>query len=485
MHRSLRKLQIPFIAFALFAIVFLIYKQTLFFAFVANDDAMLITNNPLILTNGWKSIVAMFHSYDPELYIPLTLLTYKVEYLLFGLNPLPFHATNILLHAINSFLVFFVVKNWSNKRSIACLCALLFAVHPLHAEVVSWITGRKDLLSSTFFLGALLSYQKEYKLKWTLILYSLSLFAKGNAITFPFVIALLEYQKEYKIDRNLLRKILPYLILSGIFLIIGMFGKLTYMSMLSLSLLPIISAKSILLHIRHTIFPTTLSNMLYPITQINIYNIDVWIPVFIVTIIAITLYVFRKKIPIIFFGFFFFIITLSPSFLVFEKRVPFYNITSNRYAYISILGLLYIICHLINKYWQSLQKIGHTIICILLSIGIVTLTRISKMESMEWRNNSTLILSSIEYIPDFGLYYFYMGEFLIEEKRTMEAIGWYREGIMREKSPKIRAVLHNALGKAYQKTGSFNAAQDEFITALSLIEDFEEAQQNLEEVQNR
>ncbi len=126
--------------------------------FVLWDDNNLITNNTHIQGLTFANIGYNFTHFDPELYIPLTFLTYQFDYAFGGLDASFFHFTNLLLHTLNALLVTLLLYQLTKKRWIAVLCGLLFAVHPLNVEAVAWASARKDLLSTFFFFLSCFTY---------------------------------------------------------------------------------------------------------------------------------------------------------------------------------------------------------------------------------------------------------------------------------------------------------------------------------------
>ncbi|MCA8918328.1 MAG: hypothetical protein KDB32_04565 [Planctomycetes bacterium] len=121
------------------------------------DDNWLITGNRFIRDLSWQNIQTMFNPMAPreELgneYLPLRDLSYAINYAFDGLNPRAYHATNLLLHVFNSLLVMLFAARLTGRRWIGGIAGLLFAVHPVHVEAVSWLSSRKDLLSTFFML---------------------------------------------------------------------------------------------------------------------------------------------------------------------------------------------------------------------------------------------------------------------------------------------------------------------------------------------
>jgi hypothetical protein len=121
-----------------------------------DDDYYVIKNHTIQSANNLVKIIkepvqGNFH--------PVTMLSLAVDYWIFGGKPQWFHAMNVFLHLINIVLVFFLFYLFSGQKIwIATVTALLFAIHPLHVESVAWISERKDLLYSGFFLGGLILY---------------------------------------------------------------------------------------------------------------------------------------------------------------------------------------------------------------------------------------------------------------------------------------------------------------------------------------
>ena len=140
-----------------------LYFQACSYSFTNWDEHTFLLQNPLLRGCSLGHAAQLFipgSIPDELLYIPVSYLSLLVEVCLFGLNPAVFHTTNILLHVVNSVLVFTIFNHWQDNRLSSFLASLLFSVHPLQIEAVAWIMGRKDLLSTCFALLSMLLYQK-------------------------------------------------------------------------------------------------------------------------------------------------------------------------------------------------------------------------------------------------------------------------------------------------------------------------------------
>ncbi|NTV04374.1 hypothetical protein HGA89_05615, partial [bacterium] len=129
--------------------------------FVNFDDVFYITRNPLIAALSPENLRSWFTGFYFGNYQPLTLLSLALDHRLAGPDPRMFHAVNLLLHAINTLLVFHLVRLLVARDrgpGLAAATAALFAVHPLLVESVAWAAQRKDVLYALFYLGSLVAY---------------------------------------------------------------------------------------------------------------------------------------------------------------------------------------------------------------------------------------------------------------------------------------------------------------------------------------
>jgi hypothetical protein len=164
------------------------------------------------------------------MWIPLTWISHQTMVSLFGTAPAPHHALNVFLHALNACLLLAVLLRMTGRYWRAFAVALVFAIHPIHAESVAWVTERKDVLSLAFCLLVLLAYERHARCgswKWyplVLVLHALAVMAKPLAVTLPCVMLLCDFWPlrraraaggEVPLPRLLLEK-LPLLALSAL-----------------------------------------------------------------------------------------------------------------------------------------------------------------------------------------------------------------------------------------------------------------------------
>jgi tetratricopeptide (TPR) repeat protein len=195
-----------YVCLALVAITWFVFGQTLRHDFVDFDDNLYVYQNPAI-TRGLSvdGVLGAFTHPHAGNWHPLATISHMLDCQLFGLKTSGHHFTNVLLHTIAVLLLFFVLKQMtggpSRTSSIwpSAFVAGVFAIHPLHAESVAWVSERKDVLSAVFFmltLGAYVRYARRRSVGRYLtvsLCLALGLMSKPMLVTVPFVLLLLDY----------------------------------------------------------------------------------------------------------------------------------------------------------------------------------------------------------------------------------------------------------------------------------------------------
>ncbi|PCJ84389.1 MAG: hypothetical protein COA57_09320 [Flavobacteriales bacterium] len=336
--------------------------------FIFWDDPEYILNNPHIKEINLKNLFGEFYFGN---YHPLTMLSYSLEYAAFEFNPKAFHFNNVLLHLLNTFLVFVFIYYLLGRRRIevAAITAVLFGIHPMHVESVSWVSERKDVLFTFFFLLSLIWYlkywgqgtgskglKKDYLLVFVFFL--CSLFSKAPAVVLPVVLLLIDYFLGRKIDRKAVLEKVPFFALSIVFGIVAIEAQKTeaainpdyYKGAKSIFW----GCYSLFLYLYKAVLPINLSGVHpYPVTE------DREMPTYLyssILIIPAIIFLIRKSLRFgkeILFGFAFFLITI---FLVL-KFIPVGDaIMAERYTYIPYIGLFFIVGTGYEKLIQKLDK---------------------------------------------------------------------------------------------------------------------------------
>ncbi len=219
----------------LFLLVAGLFLPTLRQGFITYDDPVYVTNNAHV-TGGLtgENMRWAFLSTEASNWHPLTWLSHMADCQLYGLHPWGHHLTSLLLHALNATLLFVVLRRMTGAVWRSLFVAALFGLHPLHVESVAWISERKDVLSTTFWMLVLWAYVRRVELigarsrrAWifqglALLFSALGLMCKSMLVTVPCVLLLLDYWPLHRWEylsagarwRLLMEKI-PYFALSA------------------------------------------------------------------------------------------------------------------------------------------------------------------------------------------------------------------------------------------------------------------------------
>lgn len=220
------------IKFGVLAVILLftafLYWPSLDNGFTNYDDNVYVTENSHLVWNSanldtllTKQVAGNFH--------PLTMWSLAWDR---GSDastppaPRPFHQTSLVLHLLNTILVFWLALRLRFGTWVAAIAALFFAIHPLHVESVAWVSSRKDVLYSFFFLGGLIAAthaRSKNTINWgylalVFVLFVLSLLSKPAAIIFPLVLWLLHWYEDRSgaVQGKNLLYLIPFLICSAI-----------------------------------------------------------------------------------------------------------------------------------------------------------------------------------------------------------------------------------------------------------------------------
>lgn len=206
----MRKYRTEWLASLLLGVItFVIHCHACANDFVNYDDDIYVTRNKEVLGGlTWPNLAWAWTSIDASNWHPLTWMSLQLDSALFAkpgpghsrvIDPRGCHFTNALLHTANTVLLFWVLRLLTGFLGRSWIVAALFALHPLHVESVAWVSERKDVLSTLFWMLTLLAYyfyaQKPGWRRYLLVVlpFALGLAAKPMLVTLPFVMLLLDY----------------------------------------------------------------------------------------------------------------------------------------------------------------------------------------------------------------------------------------------------------------------------------------------------
>jgi tetratricopeptide (TPR) repeat protein len=188
------------ILLALVAATLGVYGRAASFGFLNYDDPDYVTENPHVRAGlSWASVVWALTSVHHATWHPLTSLSHLLDATLFGVAAGPAHLVNVVLHAASTAVLFWVLRGTTGARGPSALVAALFALHPLHVESVAWISERKDVLSTLFWMLTLWAWAAWVERPTpgrylaALLAFALGLLAKPMLVTLPFVLLLFDW----------------------------------------------------------------------------------------------------------------------------------------------------------------------------------------------------------------------------------------------------------------------------------------------------
>ena len=499
--------------------------------FVNWDDYALAANNPLVHSVSWRSVAAIFSSYSLGHYQPLTMLSFMAEYAAFGLTPFSAHLINILLHFLNSALVF-ALAGWllracsqspysaasdafapDTSRSSAyrptglracarcvseaksplslrkrdceqalkdnrkaLLAALLFAVHPLHAESAAWVSERKDLLYSVFYLSALLvyvRYLRDRSLRWycaALGLFALSLASKSMAVTLPLVLLMLDRFETGKITWRGLAEKAPFLLLAVLFsrLAVVSQGKAGYVAAFSLGKAAggiCIACGNLLFYLEKFLLPAGLSPF-YPYPGSGLYSVPdaYYIAPAFVALAAWLVFKFARRLNgLIGFGFLFFAVTIAPGL----QFIPIgRGIAADHFTYIPYLGLILIAAEIMLRLYDGAgTEKAKRMLIIAGAALLLALSAGARGRCLVWRDSVTLWSSALEKYPRSAVALNNRGLAYHKAGLYDRAIADFTAALAIDP----RAVMfHSNRAISYAATGELDSAQSGFSRAIEL-----------------
>jgi len=441
------------------------------------DDNKYVTENPDIKSLNLENIKKIFASQYVAMYLPVTMLSYSLNYYFFGLNPCAYHTTDLIIHLLNCILVFYLFLLLSENTLSSFIIAILFGIHPLHVESVAWISERKDVLCCLFFLAGLISYihykKREKKLFYimSLIAFILSLMSKTMSITLPLLLILTDRFFYNKTGNSRVEKI-PFFLISALFGIIALFTQTEAMEKhSSFTFLDnlCIASYGILFYLYKMIWPLNLS-AIYPYPEKTGYFLQIkfLISPLILIIPTATVIFSGKYTKKIIFGSLFFLITILPVI----KLVPIGDaMTADRYTYIPLLGIFYILGEgfsFLYTFYNRNKDYGRIIkssLAVLLIAVIITLSWLSYNRCYIWKDSITLWSDVIKNYPSVTPAYINRGFAYYNKGDFDNSLKDYTEAIKLE--PEL-AQLYNDRGNAYDMKGEEDRALADYTKAISL-----------------
>lgn len=476
---------------ALALITFALYSPALHHEFLVFDDQQYVTENPHVLGGlSGQGLVWAFKSGYASNWHPLTWISHQLDCQVFGLNSRGHHLTNVLFHVANTVLLFGLLYRLSLRTWCSACVAALFAWHPLHVESVAWLAERKDVLSTFFWLSALLAYVGYARNRgaggylFTLGLFALGLMSKPMVVTLPFVLLLLDYWPllrscprtgaEVSVTTgcparpwsSLVWEKVPFLILSVLASAVTIWAQRESHAMVSIQGLPL---QSRLLHVvlayghylQAMLFPVHLS-VFYPYQTLLAPMRLVGAATVLITITAVVVR-WRKERPHLLVGWFWFLGTLVPVIGLVQVGDQAW---ADRYTYIPLIGpfimMVWELAKLVEK--TDAPKLTHVALAgmVMTVVGSACIGLTTNQLGC-WQNTRTLFEQAVRVDPRNAKALSVLGSLLAQEGKLDEAIAQCRLALQYQPGC---AEAHFFLGNALDRQGKLDEAIAEYQRAL-------------------
>ena len=324
----------------------LVYYKFFFYGHISWDDPEMVFKNKFVRTFDVKGL---FTNHFVGNYIPVTMFTHSVAWLLFENNDGGHHFINLMFHLINGVLVYQLSKRLFKNDLIANLGAIVFLLHPMQVESVGWISELKNVLSTTFFLAGTLSYlnfterSKKIDYVFCFFYFSLGCLSKSSVVVFPIALICLDILMQKKLSLKFLINKIPFIVIS---IVIGVINIKTQTADQFINLsheFPFyqrvgFAGYALLKYFILFILPFNLS-VIYPYPEINTAVFAVGYSGLIIIIALIILFTKQKKYQAA--AIILFVIT---NFILVLQFIPFGEVLyADRYAYVPLIGFAWLI----------------------------------------------------------------------------------------------------------------------------------------------
>jgi protein O-mannosyl-transferase len=401
------------VSLILIAMVAFTYRDVLHHKFVY-DDFELVVKNAGIRDLNFRGAATMMFNKRSLNYLPMRMLSYAVDYHFWKLNPAGYHITNIVLHAADCLLVFYLVLYlltrvavvpWGMARAVAAagVSAAFFAVHPIHVEAVTWVSGRKDVLYSFFFLVGSIAFIR-YRVKGeptrfrggyivSLLCLGAAMMSKGTAISYPFVLLLFDLLFPVIARRtSLSQRVQEHFFM---FLGLAIFFALDMRLAAREGMISSPFGGGVASHIFTVvkIVPFYLGLIFLPIHLSAVYDVasshSIAEPAVILSVLAMAVLIgvfiyCRRREPLVSFSIGWFLLLLGPTLNI----VPFGTFAADRYAYLALLG----VCLVAGLVFDRVARIGraaNAAAWVVLICSLVACCQISHVRNADWKDQIT------------------------------------------------------------------------------------------------
>ena len=435
------------------------------------DDEVFTTAEPIRSVSGlWQIWFSPSDIPSEGHYWPIVYTTFWLEHKLWGFAPLGYHVVNILLHLVNTLLLWRIVSRLSVPG--AWLIAAVFAVHPLHVESVAWVIERKDLLAALFYLTAVLTYLRfvEYPRAGpyfsTLALFVAGLLCKSIVVTLPAALLIYHWWRQDRVTGRDLSRLLPFFIVgSAIVFADWLFYSAREPVSFDYSMIErvLIAVPALWFYAGKLLWPTNLA-VIYPHWDLA----DPLVRGYVVAAVGVVmlLYFARHWIgrgPLA--GALFFAVTLSPVLGFIDYGYMLFSFVADRFQYLAGIGIMAVLiggfAHVLGKLSGAAQwGMRGIAIGVIVVLGVLTYR-----QAGIYRDEITFYSHIISLNPHARGAHANLGNALRKQGRLEECLAISLAGV--QKDPDA-AKVHTNVGLVLLEQDEFDEAEKYLHRALKL-----------------
>ena len=475
-----------------------VYRQVKDFEFISYDDPLYVAGNRHVQKGlTVETIVWAFTDATriTNYWVPITWLSFLVDYERYGLDAGGYHLTNVFFHVLNSLLVYFVLARMTASIWKSAFVAALFALHPLHVESVVWVAERKDVLSTFFWLLTLLSYGGYvrrpgfWRYLLTFLLFIFGLMAKPMLVTLPFAMLLLDYwplgrMQAVNVSLNPLRPATVRKLIwekTPFFVVVSIAGVATFLTQQTGGAVKSLDSVPFGVRMANMLvsYVSYIGKMFWPGQLSFLYPHPGALPVWqwagaLLILGVVTWLVFRVRTvrPYLAVGWLWYLGTLFP---VIGLVVIGPHVMADRYTYVPLIGLYVMVAwgvpEAVRRWGYKRQGLALTAAVMLSLLAVMSWT-----QARYWKNSISLFRHAIAATENNYVAYNNLGAVFQEKGMAAEAMTAYLKAL--EIKPE-HIETHLNLGILLKRRGRMDEAIHHFNKALEINPDFKGVHFNL------
>jgi Tfp pilus assembly protein PilF len=493
---------------------FVIYRNALSGEFVLDDDTLL-TDNAIVKSSD--GLYRFWCTREPTDYWPVSNSTFWLEWRIWGATPNGYHVTNLILHVVDSVLVWMLLRNLGIPG--AYLAALLFAIHPVNVESVAWISQRKNLLGMFFSLLSLLAYfqarskfatwervaedaraKPNRKIKdaiaqpifacfgastgWyatAVAMFLLAMLSKGSVAALPVIILILNWWQDGRISRRSWLSTIPFFAISLALTYVNVFFQthagITVIRNVSFLNRLLGAGAAVWFYLGKAIWPTNLS-FVYPKWEIDPHDLHWWLPLLAAIAVTVVLVWGRKQkwggAALVAWGVF--CTALLPALGFVDVGFMRYSLVADHYQHLALIPVLVLAAAAFISAIEKLPMAGASFLVAAAAMVLVALGVLSSRQASLYASREGLYVDTLEKNPASALAHNNLGVIEMNRGQNDEAERHFLQAL--EQIPDDADVQNN-LGVVLTSRRQYDQAIERLRVALESKQNFPRAHNNL------